>query len=225
MSFSCYQENQFYAKLLWDQACAIYLIGKQQLPFISHYSTHFHSHLCTKKRGMVSLRIVLNWVSFCETMQLLINNSVCRHLNHCCFHDKEYLGFLLNQMNFYGLQVPFYPWDTLCPTQKNAKLNESKIISISSFIPPSEMQTCTCSTHTHTHSYRMVFFGHLKGCKWLGLFKMATEGPSKFLYSAGDLNCVLTLALAVRLFCSALVQVVFRTLNFIHQFSPKLAFK
>lgn len=29
MSFSCYQENQFYAKLLWDQACAIYLIGKQ----------------------------------------------------------------------------------------------------------------------------------------------------------------------------------------------------
>lgn len=96
MSFSCYQENHFYAKLVWDQAYAIYLIGKQLLPFISQYSTHFHSHLCIKERDMVSLRIALNWVSFCEAMQLLINYSICWHLNHFCFHNKENLDFLLN---------------------------------------------------------------------------------------------------------------------------------
>lgn len=33
---------------------------------------------------------------------------------------------------------------------------------------------------------------------------MATEGPSKFLYSAVELNCVPTLALTVYFFCFAL---------------------
>lgn len=165
MSFSCYQENHFYAKLVWDQAYAIYLIGKQLLPFISQYSTHFHSHLCIKERDMVSLRIALNWVSFCEAMQLLINYSICWHLNHFCFHNKENLDFLLNQLKFYGLHVPFYPWGTFCPTQKNAKLNESKInytqfcdLKIYSSPRNADMHMHTC-IHCHSECWFQSYEG------------------------------------------------------------------
>lgn len=76
-----------------------------------------------------------------------------------------------------------------------------------SFSSPPETHTCA-HTYTHTHSHHAVTlksgFGHLKGCKWLELFKMAAGGPSKHLYSAVDLNCVPSLALTLHLFYSGL---------------------